>query len=66
MKTQCARCGAELLCDPAGDCWCKKLPHARMPARENAVACLCPDCLARELRAQGLEAADGDAHGRDH
>ena len=32
MDTRCARCDAAMSCDPAGDCWCKELPHGPMPA----------------------------------
>ena len=31
MDTRCARCDAAMSCDPAGDCWCKELPHGPMP-----------------------------------
>jgi len=31
MGTRCARCGASMNCEPAGDCWCKELPHGPMP-----------------------------------
>ena len=65
MESRCARCGAGLICDPSGDCWCKKLPHGRMPAEEDATGCLCRECLVRELRFQGLEVADCDAKDPD-
>jgi hypothetical protein len=31
MEICCVRCGAAMSCDPAGDCWCKELPHGPMP-----------------------------------
>ena len=65
METRCAHCGAELICDPAGDCWCKKLPHGRMSADQGVTGCLCRECLVRGLRAQGLEVADHDAKDLD-
>jgi hypothetical protein len=46
MKTKCARCGAEMRCDPGGQCWCVELPFRAMP--EAPEACLCPACLAAE------------------
>jgi hypothetical protein len=61
METRCGRCGAELTCDPSGDCWCKKLPHGRMAAAADSTGCLCRECLMRELRAQGLGVTDGEA-----
>jgi hypothetical protein len=61
MEKHCGRCGVLLTCNPAGDCWCKKLPHVRMPTDMDAGACHCPDCLGRELRAQGLAVAGRDA-----
>jgi hypothetical protein len=61
MEKPCGRCGVVLTCNPAGDCWCKKWPHGRMPTDMDAAECLCPDCLTRELRAQGLEVAGRDA-----
>jgi ribosomal protein L34E len=63
METHCGRCGVGLMCDPAGDCWCKKLPHGRRPAAEDAAGCLCPECLVRQLVAEGLEVEDRDAKG---
>jgi hypothetical protein len=60
MENHCGRCGVALTCNPAGDCWCKTWPHGPMPPDMDAAQCLCPDCLARELRAQGLEAAGPD------
>jgi hypothetical protein len=65
METRCGRCGAEMRCDPAGNCWCKELPHGRMSADEEVTGCLCRECLVRNLRAQGLEVvADSDAEGK--
>jgi hypothetical protein len=61
MERPCGRCGVVLTCNPAGDCWCKKLPHGRMPTDMDAAECLCRDCLERDLRAQGPEVAGRDA-----
>jgi hypothetical protein len=66
MEKHCGRCGALLTCNPAGDCWCKKLPHGRVPTVGDAAACLCRECLARELRAQGREVAGKDAQDQGH
>jgi hypothetical protein len=35
IMTRCARCGAEMGCDPAGNCWCKNLPRGSV-MRTNA------------------------------
>jgi len=34
MVTLCARCGAEMNCEPLGACWCKELPHGPMPSAD--------------------------------
>jgi hypothetical protein len=61
MEKRCGRCGGALTCNPAGDCWCKRLPHGQLPREMDAAECLCQDCLTRELRAQGHEVAGRDA-----
>ena len=53
MDTRCARCGAEMRCEPAGDCWCKELPHGPMP-EATVTGCLCRVCLENDLRELGL------------
>ncbi len=52
-------------CEPAGDCWCKELPHGRMCADEDVSGCVCRECLVRNLRSQGLEVANRDAKDPD-
>ena len=44
MKKSCARCDAEFVCEPEGDCWCKHLPPI-LPVPGAGAACLCRDCL---------------------
>ena len=55
MRTRCSRCDAEMVCDPAGGCWCEKLPHGGMPVGGEAAGCFCRDCLVKDLKEQGLE-----------
>ncbi|MBI4368344.1 MAG: cysteine-rich CWC family protein, partial [Candidatus Omnitrophica bacterium] len=46
----CERCGKAFVCDPEGDCWCKKTPlskEALERLRQNFNRCLCPDCLRK-------------------
>ncbi len=40
----CAHCGAPLVCEPAGDCWCKH-ETVRLPVPIASEGCLCVDCL---------------------
>jgi hypothetical protein len=50
QRIACARCGATLVCEPAGDCWCKHEP-VRLPVPTAEAGCLCADCL-REAAAR--------------
>ena len=64
MQRRCSRCDAEMICDPAGDCWCKKLPHGRMRVDAQAAGCFCRDCLVTDLKEQGLEVFVDEAKDR--
>jgi hypothetical protein len=48
MDRICSRCGAEMECNPEGDCWCKEMPHGPMAADANG--CMCAECLKSELK----------------
>ena len=51
-RVACARCGAELDCNPAGECWCKAEPvRLPMPSLGSSETCLCPACLRAAARA---------------
>jgi hypothetical protein len=43
-RAACARCGAALSCEPAGDCWCKHV-EVRLPMPVAGEGCLCATCL---------------------
>jgi hypothetical protein len=43
-RIACARCGAPLDCNPAGDCWCKR-EEVRLPVPTGDAGCLCAACL---------------------
>ena len=49
----CARCGAKFECGMTqglSHCWCEDLPKV-LPVKPGA-ACLCPDCLKKEIAEQ--------------
>ena len=47
VETRCAQCGAAMICQPEGGCWCAELPHVPMPA--DGEGCLCPTCLRAKI-----------------
>jgi len=55
METRCSKCGASMICNPQGNCWCMELPHGPMPMASagEEEGCLCRACLERKLH--GLE-----------
>ncbi|QHN03837.1 hypothetical protein FTO74_10985 [Granulicella sp. WH15] len=54
MEILCSQCGAALVCEPEGNCWCMKLPAALPVPEEGTSGCLCPECLGEKLpRPQG-------------
>ena len=54
-NTRCERCGTEFHCGmTAGEpkCWCADLPRIMPLTTAKTAACLCPDCLKREIEAR--------------
>jgi uncharacterized protein len=48
-NAHCAACGAEFECGAErGECWCGAMPPLALI--EPGRGCLCPTCLAEELR----------------
>jgi len=56
----CIACGAQISCEPEGDCWCKheavRLP---MPGPEEPAGCYCRTCL--RAKAAAADAATAKA-----
>ncbi|SOE83012.1 Cysteine-rich CWC [Caballeronia arationis] len=55
----CSRCGAAFRCGSlAGDarCWCASMPELPLARLRSGAGCLCPACLAEEIRRAGSEA----------
>ncbi len=44
QQIACGRCGAALVCEPMGDCWCKHEP-VRLTVPTADAGCLCANCL---------------------
>jgi Cysteine-rich CWC len=52
LATVCAACGAVFQCGAEREsCWCAALPA--LAVIEPGRACLCPTCLAEEIRKSG-------------
>jgi hypothetical protein len=49
VQTKCPQCGAAMICQPEGGCWCSELPRVPIPA--GAKACLCSNCLRARIAA---------------
>jgi len=49
VETKCAQCGAAMICQPEGGCWCAQLPRVPLPSETEG--CLCPDCLRAKISA---------------
>jgi uncharacterized protein len=60
LKT-CPKCQAKVECGIANgqeSCWCFNLPRV-LPLVENA-ACLCPECLQKQIAAKPLDSKAQD------
>jgi hypothetical protein len=50
VETRCAQCGAAMICQPEGGCWCAELPPV-VPMPADAKGCLCRNCLLAKIEA---------------
>lgn len=58
----CIACGAALVCEPEGDCWCKHEPVSLpMPGPGDPAGCYCPACLRAKAQEQAAPAEAGTA-----
>jgi hypothetical protein len=54
MEKVCSQCGAKMVCEPEGGCWCAELPHVVAVPGEGGKGCLCRDCLMEKIARQAI------------
>jgi len=50
VEKQCSQCGAAMICQPEGGCWCAELPPV-VPMPTDDEGCLCRACLLAKIEA---------------